>query len=148
MDPNFVLYQELLAQRPFTTLTRTRIADTIIPQMDAHLGLEIIESLKEQEWLSLSLDGWSDIAKISYYAVMLLKGTELQEFLDTLSLTKKRHTAENLHIALDELFESYEIDWKQICAIVCDSPSVMKKLRRIIGEKYIHIIGLGYAFFL
>jgi hypothetical protein len=111
--------------------------------MDADLRYNLMESLKTKEWMSLSLDGWSDIAKISYYAVMLLKWIDLEEFLDTLQLTEKRHTADNLFIALNELLMSYEIKWEQICSIVSDSPSVMVKLRKSIILKHPHIVGLG-----
>jgi hypothetical protein len=121
------------------------LADTILPALDADLRYSLITQLKDKEWMCVSLDGWSDVAKLSYYAVMLLKGEYLREFVDSLSLTEKRHTAENLLTALEQLFSDYEVEFKQVCSIVSDSPTVMKKLRRILGERYPHIVGVGYV---
>jgi hypothetical protein len=74
------------------------------------------------------LDGWTDNSGNSIYALMALKGSKKKYFINVLDLHAKRHTSDNILVALKDLLKAKQISLNKICALVTDSPSVMIKL--------------------
>ncbi|PLW11301.1 hypothetical protein PCANC_04246 [Puccinia coronata f. sp. avenae] len=93
--------------------------------------LALLETIKNQNQLTLSLEGWTDNSSNSIYALMALKGSKKKYFVDVLNLHAKRHTADNIFVAIKNSLKSKQIDFNKISALVTDSPSVMIKLRFI-----------------
>ncbi|OAV85094.1 hypothetical protein PTTG_30797 [Puccinia triticina 1-1 BBBD Race 1] len=102
--------------------------------------LALLETLKNQNQLTLSLDGWTDNSGNSIYTLMALKGSKKKYFVDVLDLHAKRHTADNIFSAIKSSLKSKQIGFDKICALVTDSPSVMIKLCRIVNEENPHIL--------
>jgi hypothetical protein len=103
--------------------------EKILPMVHARHEAELFENLKDQNQLTLSLDGWTDNSGNSIYALMALKGAKKKYFINVLDLSSKRHTAENIFSAIKHSLKQKQLDFDQICAIVTDSPSTMIKLR-------------------
>ncbi|MBW0461390.1 hypothetical protein O181_001105 [Austropuccinia psidii MF-1] len=79
--------------------------------------------------MTLSIDGWTDVSGFSIYALLLLRGQYIKQFVDILDLNLKRHTAENLVEAVKNCLDWKCISLKNISAVVTDSPSVMIKFQ-------------------
>ena len=94
----------------------------------ARCEVKIFKKIKEQKNLTLSLDGWTNNSGNSIYALMALKGTTKNYFIDVLNLNSKQHTANNIFSAIKSSLKVKQISFNQICAIVTDSPSTMVKL--------------------
>jgi hypothetical protein len=103
--------------------------ENVLPSVHAQHEVDLFERIKNQSQLTLSLDGWTDNAGNSIYALMALKGAKTKYFLDMLDLHSKRHTAKNILSAIKNSLKSKDIKFDQISAVVTDSPSTMVKLR-------------------
>jgi hypothetical protein len=125
----FIKYQQTLSRTPYTVPTRYSMCDSTLPILHAKNELRVSELLEDTKFLTISLDGWTDCSKSSIYATLVLKGTEIKEFIDVLDLHHKRHTSANTHAALNKVLEKKGLDWSQVCAVVTDSPSPMISLR-------------------
>jgi hypothetical protein len=128
-NPYFQEYQAELARSPYQLPRRAQVMQKILPLVHARHEAELFEKLKDQDHLTLSLDGWTDNSGNSIYALMALKGAKKKYFIDVLDLNSKRHTAENIFSAIKSSLKAKRLDFKQISAIVTDSPSTMVKLR-------------------
>jgi hypothetical protein len=84
--------------------------------------------LKDQDHLTLSLDGWTNNSGKSLYALMALKGVKKNYFINVLDLKSKRHTEENIFSKIKRSLKAKRLDFDQISAIVINSPSTMVKL--------------------
>ncbi|OAV96461.1 hypothetical protein PTTG_26306 [Puccinia triticina 1-1 BBBD Race 1] len=100
----------------------------------------LLNKIKKQTQMTLSLDGWTDNSGNSIYSLMALKGAKRKYFLDILDLHQKRHTADNIFLAPKKSLKSKQVEMDQICAITTDSPSVMTKLRRLVNAEHPHIL--------
>ncbi len=87
------------------------------------------------DYPTLSIDGWTDVSRTSIHAVMLQTRTQ-STLMKLLEMPLKRHTAGNL-------FENVMLHVKDFLDRICtDSPSVMVSFRKMISEKYPHIISV------
>jgi hypothetical protein len=130
-NPYFQEYQSELARSPYKLPRRVQTMEKILPMVHARHEVKLLEKLKGQQQLTLSLDGWTDNSGNRIYTLRVLKGAKKKYFLDILDLNSKRHTADNIFAAIKSSLKSKQIDFNQICAIVTDSPSPMIKLRVI-----------------
>jgi Protein of unknown function (DUF 659) len=101
--------------------------------------------LKEQEVMTLLLDGWTDVSSNSIYGLILLFGDSESEVLEILDLSSERHTAENLLLDVSNIVNSSCINWAQIKCCCTDSPNTMIKFRHLLNKKHKHIIVLPCA---
>ncbi|CAG8652239.1 16256_t:CDS:2, partial [Racocetra persica] len=62
------------------------------------------------------------------------------EIINIEDFSSTRHIADNLLIVVENLLKNVSISFDKIIAIVSDSPSVMKRLRKNVSDKYQHVI--------
>lgn len=86
------------------------MCDSTLPILHARNGLRVSELLEDTKFLTISLDGCTDFSKSSIYATLVLKGTEIKEFIDALNLHHKRHTSANTQAALNKVLEKKSLD--------------------------------------
>ncbi|OAV91819.1 hypothetical protein PTTG_27857 [Puccinia triticina 1-1 BBBD Race 1] len=139
-NPYFQEYQSELAQSLYKLPHRVQTVENVLPIVHARHKVLLLDKIKEQTQMTLSLDGWKDNSGNSIYALMALKGAKRKYFLDILDLHQKRHTADNIFLALKKSLKSKQVKMDQICAITTDSPSVMTKLRRLVNAEHPHIL--------
>ncbi|KAI7964699.1 hypothetical protein MJO29_002797 [Puccinia striiformis f. sp. tritici] len=139
-NPYFQEYQLELARSVYKIPRRVQVIEKILPVVHAQHELLMLNKIKEQKQLTLSLDGWTDNSGNSIYTLMALKGAKQKYFIDILDLNHKRHTAENIFSALKGSLASKQIGLDQVCAVVTDSPSVMLKLCRLLNDQNPHIL--------
>ncbi|MBW0472872.1 hypothetical protein O181_012587 [Austropuccinia psidii MF-1] len=84
--------------------------------------------------MTLSIDGWTDVSGFSIYALLLLCGQYIKQFVEILDLNLKFHTAENLVEAVKNCLDWKCISLKNISAVVTDSPSVMIKFQNLLTK--------------
>jgi hypothetical protein len=128
-NPYFQEYQRELVRSPYKLPRRVQMIENVLPTVHAQHEVDLFERVKEQNQLTLSLDGWTDNAGNSIYALMALKGAKTKYFIDILDLHSKRHTAENIFSAIKTSLKSKQLEFDQLSAVVTDSPSTMIKLR-------------------
>ncbi|KAI7964172.1 hypothetical protein MJO29_004599, partial [Puccinia striiformis f. sp. tritici] len=139
-NPYFQEYQLELAQSVYKIPCRVQVIEKILPVVHAQHKLLMLNQIKEQKQLTLSLDGWTDNSGSSIYTLMALKGAKQKYFINILDLNHKQHTAENIFLALKGSLASKQIGLDQVCAVVTDSPLVMLKLCRLLNNQSPHIL--------
>ncbi|KAH9818493.1 hypothetical protein DFH28DRAFT_1080895 [Melampsora americana] len=130
-NPYFVEYQLALSPTAYT-----------VPTCSSN-EIRVIELLKNKDFLTLSLDGWTDCSRTSVYVLLALKGTEIKESLDTLDLHHHQHTSANTYTAMEKSMKKSGLKWSPVCAVVTDSLSPMIVLRKMITGNHPHIIGIN-----
>ena len=100
--------------------------------------------LKEEEVMTLLIDGWTDVSSNSIYGLILLFGYSESDILDIFDSSSERHTAENLLLEVSNIVNSCCINWTQIKCCT-DSPSTMIKVHCLLNERHTHIIVLPCA---
>ncbi|MBW0495564.1 hypothetical protein O181_035279 [Austropuccinia psidii MF-1] len=90
--------------------------------------------------MTLYSDGWTNVSGCSLYALLLLKGQHIKQFIDILDLNLKFHTSENLYEAVKNCFHGKQISFRNISAVVTDSPSVMIKFQKLLTNDNPHIV--------
>ncbi|MBW0491689.1 hypothetical protein O181_031404 [Austropuccinia psidii MF-1] len=140
-NPYFQQYQEGLAQSlPYELPLRTQITQTALPMLHAKHEMEIMNEVRNQKGLTLSLDGWTDVSGNTIYTVLLSRGDHLKHFIDILELTGKRHTAENFYEAVSECLLKKSLKMSTISAVVTDSSSLMAGFQALMTTEHPHII--------
>ncbi|MBW0491230.1 hypothetical protein O181_030945 [Austropuccinia psidii MF-1] len=84
--------------------------------------------------MTLSIDGWTDVSGFSIYALLLLRGQYIKQFIDIIDLNLKRHTAENLLEDVKNCLDRKCISLENISAVVMDSPSVIIKFQNLLTK--------------
>ena len=79
---------------------------------------------------TILIDGWTDNAHNSIYAVMLCC-RDFDVFVGVLDLFGKRHTANNVREALKTLFARVGISFEKAIAICTDSPSFIQMFKAL-----------------
>lgn len=88
---------------------------------------------------TLSLDGWTDNSKNSIYAVLLVNRSQ-QHYVGNLDLAEKRHTSENILVALLQLLGE---NIKLVSGLVTDNPNVVKRFREDLCKQHPQIVHIG-----
>ncbi|KAI7939839.1 hypothetical protein MJO29_014575 [Puccinia striiformis f. sp. tritici] len=112
-NPYFQEYQLELEQSVYKIPRRVQVIEKILPVVHAQQELLMLNKIKEQKQLTLSLDGWTNNSGNSIYAFMALKGAKQKYFINILDLNHKRHTAENIFSALKGSLASKQIGLDQ-----------------------------------
>ncbi|KAA1077356.1 hypothetical protein PGT21_004358 [Puccinia graminis f. sp. tritici] len=99
-NPYFQEYQAELVCSPYQLPRCAQVMQKILPLAHARNEADLFEKLKDQDHLTLSLDGWTKNSGNSIYALMALKGAKKKYFIDVLDLNSKRHTADNIFLAI------------------------------------------------
>ena len=82
----FRLYQSRLARSQYKIPGRHALIQNILPQVYADYVLQMKDQLKDAKRMTLSLDGWTDNSGNSNYAVMLLCGVAIKEYVLTVEM--------------------------------------------------------------
>ncbi|MBW0481994.1 hypothetical protein O181_021709 [Austropuccinia psidii MF-1] len=133
-------YQRALVQSPYKLPTRDSICNNALPLLHAKIEAQIMQQVINSKGMTLSIDGWTDVSGYSLYALLLLQGEHIKQFVEILDLNLKRHTAENMYEAVKTSLERKEILFGTICAIVTDCPSVMMKFQKLLTHNHPHIM--------
>ncbi|MBW0560220.1 hypothetical protein O181_099935 [Austropuccinia psidii MF-1] len=133
-------YQRALVRSPYKLPTRDSICNNVLPLLHAKREAMILEQVINTQGMTLSIDGWTDVSGCSLYALLLLKGQHIKQFIDILDLNLKRHTAENLYEAVKNCFDRKQISFRNISAVVTDSPSVMIKFQKLLTNDNPHVV--------
>ena len=96
--------------------------------------------LKEENVMTLLLDGWTNVLSNSIYGLILLFGYSKSEILKILDFSSERHPVENLLLEVSKIVNSSCINWTQIKCCCTDSPSTMINFCRLLNERHKHII--------
>ncbi|MBW0549116.1 hypothetical protein O181_088831 [Austropuccinia psidii MF-1] len=133
-NPYFHDYQRALVRSPYKIPTCDSMTSTILPLLHAKHEAMILHQISSCQRMTLSIDGWTDISGFSIYALLLLRGQYIKQFVEILDLNLKRHTAENLVEAVKNCLDRKCISLKNISAVVTDSPSVIIKLQNLLTK--------------
>eukprot|EP01138_Halocafeteria_seosinensis_P001898 gb/GECG01001944.1/.p1 GENE.gb/GECG01001944.1/~~gb/GECG01001944.1/.p1 ORF type:complete len:673 (+),score=78.62 gb/GECG01001944.1/:1-2019(+) len=121
----------------YTVPTRYCLCTTIVNQEYGRIQKEIRDEIdKDITGFTLLMDGWSDRLRRSLYGFVLSRPGKAPLVLRLGDHSKVSSTAEYLMKTTEEVLQSYTEDISKICALVTDSPSVNKKLRRDMKAKY------------
>lgn len=132
-----------MAQNPYTIPKREEFSKVLLPFLASDVQKSMIESLKQQNYLTLSLDGWVDCSGISYYAVLLLKGPNTpKNYLGNLEFNLDCYTAVLIVDKLKVLLQDQLAISEHIKAFVSDSPSTMVAVRRMFSTLFPSVIQL------
>jgi hypothetical protein len=142
-SPQFKDFQRSLAKSPYCPPSRHKLSYEILPYLGAQIEMEILDDLKKQDYLTLSIDGWTDVSRTSIYACMALKSDHTKHYLGPLEFHQARHTAENIREALKSFLVN-KLDLSKVAAIVTDSPTTMVKFRRELSQEFTNVVGLRY----
>lgn len=90
--------------------------------------------------LQSALDGWTDPCGNSIWAFMLITSQRKEYLLKLENLSDKRHTAECISNAIEEVIVRIGID--KFAAIISDNGANVAAARRIISQKYPSILNI------
>lgn len=142
-NPYLRAYQAKYETKGRTRLSDYRLRTVVLPNLAEKAKSEQAFSVEQHDNWTLSLDGWSDISGNKIVAVMMLDGTK-KHYIGNLDVKPgERHTADRLVTALVSLMGDEML--KRCKAIVTDSPNVMRKLRKMICDKYPNMVNLSCA---
>ncbi|MBW0536016.1 hypothetical protein O181_075731 [Austropuccinia psidii MF-1] len=136
----FQEYQCALVQSPYKLPTRDSISKNVLPLLHAKHEEMILQQACKSKGMTLSIDGWTEISGYSLYALLLLQGQYVKQFINILDLKLKWHTSENIYEAVKKCMQRKQISFQNICAIVTDSPSVMIKFQTLLTRDHPHIM--------
>ena len=100
---------------------------------------------KEEEVMTLLLDGWTDNSSNSIFGLILLFGYSESDILEILDFSLERQTTENLLMEVSIIVNSSCITWAQINCCCTDSPSTIIKFHCFLYERNKHIIVMPCA---
>ncbi|KAI9103384.1 hypothetical protein DFS34DRAFT_671806, partial [Phlyctochytrium arcticum] len=80
----FRKYQQMLVGNLYNLPSREKLISDQLPVLHAQYKLDIQALLDKEAYLTLSLDGWTNISGNSIHALMLVKGECFKIFLDVL----------------------------------------------------------------
>ena len=128
-DPYYVNFIRTL--RPTYVLPSRNVFTTyLLPAEEARVTL-IEEQRLRMKYLTTMVDGWDDRVKRSIYGFLITGPKERPVILGLADLTGERSTANKIVEISDEALKK-----KNVTAIVTDSPTTMKAVRRKWTEKY------------
>ncbi|KNZ59962.1 hypothetical protein VP01_1637g4 [Puccinia sorghi] len=130
-------YRDQLARSPYKLPRQVQMIAKILPH--AWNELEMLEKLRGQNQLTLSLDGWTNNSGNSIYALMALM-THLRW------VGRMTHTSDNIFLATKGLLNSKQVKWHQLSTVVTDLPSTMIKLCEFLHIQKVHITLHVYNF--
>ncbi|OWZ22372.1 hypothetical protein PHMEG_0002930 [Phytophthora megakarya] len=113
----------------FRLPSRQRIAGPLLEEMYKKRKLDVVEQLKQQQYLALSTDGWSDANNTSIVNFMLVSPTMKPVFWSSVNTGEEEHTGVYIAACIDRVIEEVEtaIGRKRaICAVVTDNARNMK----------------------
>jgi len=88
----------------------------------------------------IAVDGWSDPMGRSIYAFVIITPEKKQFIHSLVDESDKSHTGLFNATEIEKVLKS--IDPKKVAAVVSDSESAMQMARRLISEKYPHILSI------
>lgn len=117
---------------------RKNLAEIVAPQLYSQVQVEQQQRLKEAKNINVLLDGWTDISKNNYVAVILkceVNGIKSYEYIGNLDLSGERHTGENLANAAKDLI-SPKVESSEVLGIITDSASNMISMKSKFVESF------------
>ncbi|GBC46360.2 ribonuclease H-like domain-containing protein [Rhizophagus irregularis DAOM 181602=DAOM 197198] len=119
---------------------RTTLSTTFLNHETAIILNKIKEELKYEKNLTLAVDGWCDPLGRSIYAFIIITPSKRQ-YIHTLKDTSMdSHTGTFNATEIEKVLTS--IGLEKFAAVVSDAESAMQMARRLITEKYTHILSI------
>ncbi|CAB5360397.1 unnamed protein product [Rhizophagus irregularis] len=119
---------------------RTTLSTTFLNHETAIILNKIKEELKYEKNLTLAVDGWCDPLGRSIYAFIIITPSKRQ-YIHTLKDTSMdSHTGTFNATEIEKVLTS--IGPEKFAAVVSDAESAMQMARRLITEKYTHILSI------
>ena len=80
--------------------------------------------LKEEEVMTLHLDGWTDVWSNSILGLIHLFGCSESDILEILDFSSERHTVENVLLKVSNIVNSSCINWAKLsaAALIAQAP--------------------------
>ena len=116
--------------------------DTRILQTEhARIWQVMMSDIRESDGgYTLQLDGWSDKKRRSLYGYTIGKIGEYPRVLDVLDISKEFHSSERLVDVTSNVMQKWMENMNKVVAVTTDSPNVMVRFRRLLQEKYDHLL--------
>lgn len=112
---------------------RCYLADTVLPQLYNEIRQEQVNILNEAKDVTIILDSWTDVSRISYTALILQfiqQDERRMEYIGNIEL-EERHTGENLAKATIALVNNF-VSSESVVGIATDSAANMRVMKEIL----------------
>jgi len=114
--------------------TAYTLSTSLLDSTERKVDALISEAMKNATNLTLQLDGWSDVNRVSLINVAMYAGKPI--FLKSVEPGLQRHDAEYISSTIIDIVNSQTDDNKRkVRSVVTDQPSVMKAAWKIVNEK-------------
>ncbi|CAG8489955.1 4286_t:CDS:2 [Gigaspora rosea] len=123
---------------PSSKILVGRIFDKQIIQVEAKMENE----LQNTNYITLALDGWTDPRGRSIWNFLVLTPDQKEHLYALRNYSSARHTAEFLAKEIETIIT--KIGTKKICAVVSDNGANVAAARRLITQKFPHIMNVSY----
>jgi hypothetical protein len=121
----FQQYQHELAGPGFEIPRHGKMATETLSKVHASLEADTINRILDLDNITLSLDGWTDVAGNSIYALIVLKGPQSRFFIDVLYFHRQQHDPRNIISSVKQSLSERCVDIEKACAIVTSSSPLM-----------------------
>ena len=101
--------------------------------------------LKEEEVMTLHLDGWTDVWSNSILGLIHLFGCSESDILEILDFSSERHTVENVLLKVSNIVNSSCINWAKLSAAALIAQAPWFKFCCLLNERHKHVIVLPYT---
>jgi len=114
--------------------TAYTLSTSLLDSTERKVDALISDAMKNATNLTLQLDGWSDVNRVSLINVAMYAGKPI--FLKSVEPGLQRHDAEYISSTIIDIVNSQTDENKRkIRSVVTDQPSVMKAAWKIVNEK-------------
>lgn len=127
----------------YTPPCRKRLADDLLDSVYSEVSGEIVSAMKDVNSVVLTQDGWSSVQNDPIIAHSFSDGKE-SYLLELVESGKSKKTAEYCTEILGDAIEKIKQEYDtKVFAICTDNEAKMRKVRRLITEKYPDMITYG-----
>ncbi|EFP74307.2 uncharacterized protein PGTG_00263 [Puccinia graminis f. sp. tritici CRL 75-36-700-3] len=139
-NPYFQQYQHEIAGPGFEIPRHGKMATHTLSKVHANLEAKTINRILDLDNITLSLDGWTDVAGNSVYALIVLKGPQSRFFIDVLYFHRQQHDARNIISSVKQSLSERCVDIEKACAIVTTSSPLMIEFQNLLRTEHSQIL--------
>ncbi|KAI8822674.1 uncharacterized protein EV422DRAFT_524947 [Fimicolochytrium jonesii] len=141
-NPYFQDYQRRLARIPFHPPAQEIIGRGLLPLLNTEYEQSVMQKLGPEQNMTLSLDGFVDLSGNSTYALMLSRADVLKELVESLELSRTRHTTDGIREAVEKALQKHSLGLHQVIAFASDSSDVLLGVRSLLAQTHPYILGV------
>ena len=135
--PFFVDFVKILCPA-YILPSRQQLSSNMLNSEISHIQLKIDAILEKETCMTLGLDGWTSPVGQSFYAFIITTQSGKEYIHSIQNLLKESHISSYIAKRIIEVIES--VGAKDFSAVVSDNASSMTKAKKIVNEKYNHIM--------